>query len=170
MLTAPILTASPYVVRVDYAPGRAVIVVTTPPDAVADHLTTDTFHTRRRAADACAAHTVPLGHTGPDPAPLYPRQLAEDDDGRRATFGTRRRWQNAADPAHPLTGQTRRYLTAEGDPYARPDDGAVILAPGHAVHVLAVFRHWNGPGGPVLAYVDVPATGHRTHVPVAELV
>ena len=157
MLAAPILTASPYIVRVDYAPGRAVLAVTTPPDTAPDHLTTDTFHTRRRARAAL-------------PAPLYPHQLTEGADGRRATFGTRRRWENVADAAHPLTGQARRYLTTEGDPYARPDDGAVVLAPGHAVEVLAVFRHWNGPGGPTLAAVHVPATGYRTHVPVTELI
>lgn len=158
MLTAPILTAAPYVVRVDYAPGRAVLAVTTPPGAAPDHLTTDTFHTRRRAA-------VATGH-----GELYRRTVSESADGRRATFGTRRRWQNAPDNAHPLTGQTRRYRTAEGGPHARPDDAAVVLAPGHTVDVLAVFRHWNGPGGPTLAYVDVPATGYRTHVPITELV
>ena len=158
MLATPILTVTPYVVRVDYAPGRAILAVSTPPDARPDDLTTDTFHTSRRAAAACGA------------GPLYRHRLTESADGRRATYGTRARWQNVADDSHPLTGRHARYLTAEGDPLAAPEDGTVVVAPGHRVRVLAVFRHWNGPGGQTLAYVHVAATGARTHVPVAELV
>lgn len=165
MLATPILTVTPYVVRVDYAPGRAVLAVSTPPDARPDDLTTDTFHTRTRARAALSApdtRHVPI-------RPLYPRQLTESADGRRATFGTRARWENVADDSHPLTGTEARYLAAEGDPLAAPEDGTVVVAPGHRVRVLAVFRHWNGPGGATLAYVHVHATGLRTHLPVGDL-
>lgn len=157
MLATPILTVTPYVVRVDYAPGRAVLAVSTPPDARPDELTTDTFHTGRRAAAACGA------------GPLHRHRLTRSADRRRATFGTRARWENVADDSHPLTGTEARYLTAEGDPLAAPEDGTVVVAPGHRVRVLAVFRHWNGPCGATLAYVHVLATGLRTHLPVCDL-
>lgn len=157
MLATPILTVTPYIVRADYAPGRAILAVSTPPDARPDELTTDTFHAGRRAAAACGAGI------------LYRHRLTESDDGRRATFGTRARWENVPDDSHPLTGTEARYLTAEGDPLAAPEDGTVVVAPGHRVRVLKVFRHWNAPGGATLAYVHVFATGLRTHLPVGDL-
>ena len=160
-MIAPILTATPHAVRVDYAPGRAVIVTTAPADRPADPLTTDTFHLARRAAEVVRQGI------------LYRRRLAESADGRRATFGTRARWENTPDPTHPLAGRTATYVGPTPPPGGwREDDdtsGVLILAPGHRVDVRAVFRHWGGPSGPTLALVRSHITGESTHVPVTEV-
>lgn len=160
-MIAPILTATPHAVRVDYAPGRAVIVTTAPADRPADPLTTDTFHLARRAAEVVGQGI------------LYRRRLAESADGRRATFGTRARWENVADAAHPLAGTVATWApTPPPGGWGEPDPadaGHVILYPGDRVDVRAVFRHWGGPSGPTLALVRSHTTGESTHVPVTEV-
>ncbi len=72
---------------------------------------------------------------------------------------------------HPLIGTTHAYR-ADLPAYDASQDtegGTLILGNGFLVTVRAVFADWNDVPGLDMLYVEVPETGHSTHVTPSDL-
>lgn len=74
---------------------------------------------------------------------------------------------NVPIPEHPLIGATVLSRPDREDARDQPAR-EFVMRNWDELTILAVFHDWNGVEGLTVYYVDVPATGKRSHVSEAE--